>query len=241
MSTEIPSTPDSRLQRLIEIVKLLQDPEQKQSLDTLAQKLHVTRRTIERDMEALRTGIEILGTFVEMQTSGHGKRFCKSSIHPLVLMLNLTEIFTLLKLLDDRYEAFPERNGEREMVGVIYQTLFDGIYGQLTEYARKIAGSHLNLANTYAKRKAGPAHYRDEQEAVKNRQSDMLHYLFKSRTPVTIRWTDRDGSHEEHKARLIKIGGGGRIGFRLSDGKEKLLSYEKVALSLSEYRTSLSR
>jgi hypothetical protein len=235
---DVKNTRELVSQRRLQIIKRLQDRESKISLDDLAKEIGCERRTVERDLKALREGCELFGSSYKMKTTGRGKRFFKSSAHPLTLALNLTEVSTLLKLIDDEYAAFSTRDGGHDELGAIYRTLFDMVYGQLTDYAKGIVrgadGSRLKLAKQWEGGAAGGgAHWRNEEEVVSpkkptRRLSDMVHYLIKRGEPVTVLWRDKGGkTHEKHDVRVVGCIDTKKIKIRTHDGKEKSISIDK--------------
>lgn len=88
-------------ERRVEILKLLQGKEMRTS--EIAENFGVDERTIRTDMQALRDGIDILGIKIKIESKHPGKQkhYYKSTVHPILLALNLSELFALLKLLEN--------------------------------------------------------------------------------------------------------------------------------------------
>ena len=119
---------DVPLLRRIEIVKFLQKPG---TTEDIAKHFCVSDQTVRGDLRALRDGISILGIKfrVEEETTGRDrKKHYKSTAHPILLMLNLTEIQALLNELEEL---------SRVKDTDLFSSLADRIKKQLTQYARE--------------------------------------------------------------------------------------------------------
>ena len=88
------------LNRRLNILKMLHGKELRTAEITEA--YGVDDRTIRTDLETLRDGLEVMGTTVKIveQRSGHSNLSYKSTVHPIFLALNLSEVFALLKALE---------------------------------------------------------------------------------------------------------------------------------------------
>ncbi|NLO90346.1 MAG: HTH domain-containing protein [Clostridia bacterium] len=104
-------------ERRIEILKLLQGREMRTG--EIAEYFDVDERTIRSDIKALRDGMDILGIKIESKHQGSQKHYYKSTVHPILLALNLSELYALLKLLEN---AMLKRKGE------IYKHIFQQVY-----------------------------------------------------------------------------------------------------------------
>ena len=148
----------------------------------------IDTRTIRKDLEVLRKGMDVLGTTVKIEESrkGHAKLYYESTVHPVFLALNLTELFALLQLL--------EKNAEDRVIGPELQAIFDKVYGQTTEYARGIIDSKLQKKHLLKK--------------VQNRLDeenfhDNIMYWIKSGRPVFITYKTQKGEEIKRKCRVI--------------------------------------
>ena len=92
----------------------------------------VDPRTIQRDLRAPQDGFEFLGTTLKIteETRGHSLKYYKSTVHPLFLALNLTELTALLKALQ-----WGCRDSDQQ-VRETYRHLLNYVYRQLTDYAK---------------------------------------------------------------------------------------------------------
>ncbi|MGI5927906.1 MAG: hypothetical protein ACOX8A_12160 [Thermacetogeniaceae bacterium] len=191
----MPDTHRNPLLRRLEILKLLQG----RSMRTAEIAAHFRdkdsevgddeTRTIRRDLEALRDGINVLGTTVKITENrkGHSQLSYKSTVHPFFLALNLTELFALLKLLEDA-SSDPDPH-----ISKTYRHLFKSIYSQLTDYAKEIIQPKLK--------------HEHESIAVSNRldenyYKDNILYLWKSGTIVEITYSSVDGKRITSQCRV---------------------------------------
>jgi len=183
-----------KLARRLEILKILQG--RTMSTQEIADRFRgpdsdiVDTRTVRKDLEALRDGIDVLGTTVRIEetTTGHSTKSYRSTAHPLFLALNLTELTALLKLLED--------HSDDAVDGEVYGGLFDSVYSQITDYAEEKISPHLRRPHT--KRKTVVNRLEDE---------DYRHiiYLLKSGQEVSISYTTKEGKRVTRKCRVTRI------------------------------------
>ena len=128
-----------KTERQIEMLKLLHG--KKMRTGEIAAYFDVDDRTIRSDVDELRVGLNILGSVFRIESKHEGSQhhFYRSTVHPLVLGLNLSELLMLLKLLDEKSDAAG---------GEVYQNIFNSIYSQLTDYAEKILKPNLKKSYT---------------------------------------------------------------------------------------------
>jgi predicted DNA-binding transcriptional regulator YafY len=128
------------IERRIEILKLLQGREMRTG--EIAEYFDVDERTIRSDIQALRDGMDILGVKIRIESKHEGtqKHYYKSTVHPIMLALNLSELYALLKLLEN---AMLQSRGE------VYKHIFEQVYSQITDYAEGLIADKLK--NKYAK------------------------------------------------------------------------------------------
>lgn len=141
-------------------------------------------RTVQRDLVALRDGINVLGTTIRIEetTEGHSLKSYQSTVHPVFLALNLTELTALLKLLEERVND------------PVYGGIFESIYNQLTDYAQDRVIPLLSRRHV----RGSATVNRLDQEYVHT-----IHYLLKSQTEVDIAYSTRNGDRITRKC-LVK-------------------------------------
>jgi len=168
-------------ERQIDLLKTLQEGMTKQDL---LDHYVVTRKVIEKDLDNLIKGTKILGQHVKIRNyqSEDRKLTYQSTIHPIFLPLNLTEVFYMflgLKLLSRNYPIESE----------IYNSLACRIYAQLSEYAKSKIGPRVREYGFDLPPEDELHKYMgsiDEEKMAKRSKKDTLLYLFKSQTKCTI-------------------------------------------------------
>lgn len=215
----------SPLERRIEIVKLLQGTELRTG--DLANHFGVAEeRTIRADLEALRNGLDVFGTIIQIESKhydGNPRQYYKSTVHPIMLALNLSELFALLKLLE---------NSEDYLCSDIYRHIFDCVYSQMTPYAEvHIAGK---LKRRY--KKADVIRNMPEEEAFRKNRDYQLIYWQKSGRSIEITYL-KDGKPVTANARLKDLQGK-KIEAMFDDGTSLWLDYGDVLIDWSrvEYK-----
>lgn len=116
-------------ERRIEILKLPHGKEM--GTGELAEKFNVDDRTIRGDINALREGMDLFGVKfqIESRHEGNQKHHYKSTVHPIILGLNLSELLVLLKILEEKSKG---------SAGEVYKNIFQSIYSQISDYAEDI-------------------------------------------------------------------------------------------------------
>ena len=183
------------LERRLEILKWLQGKE-KRTVE-IAEHFGVDERTIRNDLQDLRDGMDIFGVKIKIESKhydGNPKQYYKSTVHPVMLALNSSELFALLKLLE---EAAGNQN-----TGGVYQHIFDAVYSQLTDYGENLIANKLK--GTYNKSQITN---RLEEEAFTNCIDYKLVYWEKSGRPIEISYVNGAGETVKEEARLVDIRG----------------------------------
>lgn len=202
-------------ERKVEILKLLQGREMRTS--EIAEYFGVDERTIRTDMQDLRDGIDIFGIKIKIESKhpGEQKHYYKSTVHPILLALNLSELFALLKLLEN---AILQDRGE------IYKHIFEQIYSQITDYAEGLIANKLK--NEHKKTKNSNLL---ETEAIKNKDI-MLVYLEKSGRFIEISYSNKDGVLVNEEVSLIDIRENNEIIVRNKQGNKYSMNYNDVVV-----------
>ncbi len=184
------------INRRLKILKLLQGREMRTA--EIAELFDVEDRTIRTDLNALKAGMKVMGTTVkiEEQRSGHSNLSYKSTVHPVFLALNLSEVFALLKSL--------KQSAENSVTGDIYRDLFHTVYGQLTDYAKKMIDVKLESKDTDSE--ADICNHLEEEWFDKDKAYKLI-YLEKSGSYFPVTYTDENGNIQEEEVRLIDIRG----------------------------------
>lgn len=179
-----------KLERRIQILKMLQGKEMRTS--EIAEKFDVDERTIRTDLEALRDGLDIFGVKIQIESKhyeGNPKQYYKSTVHPIILALNASELFALLKLLE---KSIIDDDNE------VYKHVFNQVYSQITDYAEKLFAGKLK--GEYKKEDIINIL---EEEAFANSKDYKLIFWEKSGRLIDINYFDENQKDITKKARLL--------------------------------------
>lgn len=130
-----------KLNRIVEILKLLQGKEMRTS--EIAEHFGIDERTIRTDIDILRQGFDLFGTKIKIESrhyDGNPRHYYKSTVHPIILALNSNELLSLLKLLEE---------AQTSAAGEVYKHIFNSVYSQITDYAEELLANKLR--NEYSK------------------------------------------------------------------------------------------
>lgn len=118
---------DYPFERQLEIAKFLHIPH---TTGEIMERFSIDARTARSDIAALRDGIEVLGMYIQIEEERKGRQKCyKSSLNPVFLPLNLTEIYALT--------VYMPRVAEKTYSGnaVLLDQIASKIKAQLSTYA----------------------------------------------------------------------------------------------------------
>ena len=211
-----------QFERRIEIIKLLHG--KKMRTGELAEHFKVDDRTIRADLHSLRMGMPVLGVKIRIESKHEGSQehYYISTVHPIMLALNLSELFALLKLLE---KASLKTGGE------VYRNIFQGIYSQMTDYAEsRIAGL---LENKYDKTKIINML---EEKAFKHKDYKLVFWQ-KGRRFIEISYLNNDNKLLKEKVKLLDFDGD-VLKIEGQDGKERHINYNDIVIDWSavEYK-----
>ena len=223
-----PSSPDRKtdtgsrkelmLLRRLEMLKKLQGKKMRTS--EIAELFDVDDRTIREDVKALRKGMTLMGVRIKLDSKSQGgqEHSYRSTVHPVFLALNLTEVLTLLNLLEEA--------AKNPLTGSIHDRLFHTVYAQLTGYA------HERLKGKLQKEyEIKDIQNLLEEDAVKESWQYHLGYLLKSGQNIPVEFTREDGL-----VRVVKIMDvrDHRITVQETDGTEYELDYGDVLINYGD-------
>ena len=169
-------------ERLVDLLKTLNEGMTKKQLE---EHYSISRKTLKKDIDKLIMGTRIFGQKVIIRDieRERGKITCQSSIHPVFLPLNLTEVYYLtvfLKQLSNSKDTF---------MSSIFRDLANRIYCQLSEYARhKIDKKGLQAGIEFPEVEDFQLYSgsRDEEKMARKSKESTLTYLWKAGAPCTI-------------------------------------------------------
>jgi predicted DNA-binding transcriptional regulator YafY len=203
-------------ERRVEILKLLQGREMR--IGEIAEYFGVDDRTIRSDIQALRDGMNIFGVKIEIDSKHEGSQhhYYKSTVHPIMLALNSSELYALLKLLEN--EMLQER-------GEVYKHIFEQVYSQITDYAEGLIADKLK--NKYEKTKISNLL---EEDAVVRHKNLMFVYWMKSGRFIAISYRNKDGVMVNKEVRLIDIRNNDELIIRDEQGNEHSMNYKDMVI-----------
>lgn len=182
-------------ERQLEIAKYLHI---ERTAKEIIQEFEIDERTMRKDLQELENGITVLGSKIQIKKEKKGRKYYyKTTLHPVFLPLNLTEVYALTVYLD---RVIDEKDPNAKIIKNISQR----IKSQLSDYAySKIFGDEIEF------RKENK--YIDDKEMATQR-SGIYMYLMKSGQNCKFIWND-----SEYNGTIIYDGEKYRI--KLEDGK----------------------
>lgn len=173
IESEVLSRPivDTTLERQLEIAKYLHKPHNQTDIEN---HFRISDRTCRKDIKALKDGIEVLGSSIclDITDNRYGQKECATTVHPIFLPLNLTEVHALTVYLP---KVLKKNSINRQIV----MDIIERIKLQLSDYAcekLRIERSE-NVTNDY---------YNDEMMAMQRKY--VIDYLAKSRNTCRFTW-----------------------------------------------------
>ncbi|HSK69163.1 MAG TPA: hypothetical protein VLA21_07860, partial [Candidatus Limnocylindria bacterium] len=166
-------------QRRLDMLKFLQTP---RTMTDLEDRYLTSSRTLRGDLSALMDGWEVLGMRIRIRRVQEGRNISyNSTVHPVLLPLNLTEAYALAA-------GFP-RLAEGTMLEEIARYLAGAVRGQLSGYARSILRQSMPGAGL-SEEENGRVEYRQESDVLEGSRANWLLYAAKRgiRCRVTYAW-----------------------------------------------------
>lgn len=212
-------------ERMIEMLKFLQ--EGKKTREDIAEHLCQSIKNLSADLKKLQDGYSLLGHHVQIAVKRRENTY-ESTIHPVILPLNLSEVYALtvgLKMLKDN-----------NLFGATYDYLADYIYDQLSEYGKKRMGEKA-LGVKVGFCEGRPREYRLESEILKKGRELMFLYPLKSGCCQKVEFDSEDGV-QTIIGKLTYVFNGekidyGKINIKSNDGKEVVVECDRV-ITISE-------
>lgn len=207
-----------KTERKFEMLKLLQGKEMRTG--ELAEYFDVDDRTIREDIKELREGTDFFGSKIKIESkhAGNQKHYYKSTVHPIILGLNLSELFMLLKLLEEKSKG----NG-----GEVYRNIFKNIYSQITNYSEERIAPKLE--GEYSKTEIINIL---EEEAFRVHKGYQLAFWNKSGKFIEISYLDENKNPISEEVRLISIKDN-ELKIEGKDGKPRWIDYSDIVIDWS--------
>lgn len=195
---------DYPFQRQLEMAKYLHEPHTRAEI---RDRFDIDDRTMRKDLQALSDGIEVLGARIRIEKSeGKGRRlFYHTTLHPVFLPLNLTEVYALTVYLD---RVLGKDDPNAEMI----RSVSGRIKGQLSDYARNRL---FPDASEYEMNR-----YIDDEELARSREG-IVAYLMKSGQTCSF-WQNG----EKKEGRFVYDPSSDKYRISLSDQSDSLIDYD---------------
>lgn len=218
--------PSNSLERQLHIVKLLHDTEIKVS--QIQEQLYVSQKTIENDLKKLagedEDPLEVMGQRLTVDFDRRSRHF-PSTVHPLFLTFNLTQVITTLEGLKKMEEDAAHKNYAINAAKTIW--------AQLSDYAKRriftvSEGLGMEIA-WYKSLDSGDKNlfYSEKMCSTEmGRESVLLCY--KNGKPCYIEYLKDNGTTVFYENYLIKTYNDHDIQIVGTDGKELKLSSDRV-------------
>lgn len=205
---------DFDFERRLEIAKYLHKPRTKEDI---IKQFDIAGRTLDDDLEELELGVRVFGSTIQIERlpdEGSEVRY-KTTVHPVFLPLNMTEVFALTKYLEAIIDP-SDPNGKA------IQNISNRIKGQLSDYA----WDHLFHGE---KRRSIENNFIDDEKMARQRDT-VLMYLMKSGQPCTLIWED-----EEYRGRIKPKAKGGYEIILEEDGRILPADFKDVDIMMDSF------
>lgn len=180
---------DYPFERQLEIAKFLHEPK---SPSEIQEKFDIDERTMRKDLQELEEGITVLGSTIKIEKDKKGRKYYyKTTLHPVFLPLNLTEVYAMTVYLD----KVVARN---DVNATLLQNIAQRIKNQLSDYAYdKLFPDEKRylFANNYM-----------NDEILAMQREGILMYLMKSGVTCKFTW-----NKESYYGRVVHEGDQYRI------------------------------
>ena len=185
---------DYPFERRLEIAKYLHEP---RTLSEISEHFDIDDRTRREDLQALEDGITALGATIRIQKEKKGRKYYyRTTMHPIFLPLNLTEVYALTVYLERALKDDNINSG-------IIRDISARVKSQLSDYA-------FNKLFPDEHRKRTENAYIDD-ESLAHRRKGIIMYLMKSGEPCRFFWRE-----EEYEGTICCLED--KYGIRLTDG-----------------------
>lgn len=166
---------DYPFERQLEIAKYLHTPK---TLAEIREHFYIDERTVRSDLQQLEEGIEVLGSTIKIEKEKKGRLISyKTTVHPVFLPLNLTEVYAMTVYLD---KVIDKRDPNAKIIRNISQR----IKMQLSDYA-------WNALFPEIKRFSGNNNYLSDKELAESREG-IMGYLMKSGEKCKFIWKGKE-------------------------------------------------
>ena len=186
---------DYPFERQLEIAKYLHTP---RAADEISKHFDIDDRTRRDDLQALEEGITVLGSTIRIQKEKKGRKYYyRTTMHPIFLPLNLTEVYALTVYLERAIKYNDVNSG-------IIRNISARVKSQLSDYAfDKLFPDESNKRTDNS--------YIDDEKLARQRDGIVM-YLMKSGQPCRFFWKE-----EEHEGKICFLEN--KYMIKLTDGR----------------------
>ena len=164
---------DYPFERQLEIAKYLHTP---RSASEISEHFSINARTRRADLQALEDGITVLGSTIRIQKEKKGRKYYyRTTMHPIFLPLNLTEVYALTVYLERAINKLERVTKKADVNSEIIRKISARVKSQLSDYAfRKLFPGETNSRTDNS--------YVNDEELAHQRKGIVM-YLMKSGEP----------------------------------------------------------
>ncbi|MCB2291333.1 hypothetical protein LGK97_16525 [Clostridium sp. CS001] len=183
---------ESDIERQLDIVKYLQGTAK--TMDALKEHYWLNEKNIRPDLTALDNGIEFqnqkIKIEVDRERSSDGKQQLKykSTMHPVFMPLNLTQVYALTVGI--------KKISKNTQYDNILNDLSNWVYSQLSDYAKNIINEFIETWEepiTFENRKQ---RYHSEEEIFEENQINRYHYYEKCSKIIIVTYASDHGDED---------------------------------------------
>lgn len=231
----------SRLDRLIYMMKALQT-QPPDAVQFLSDKLWLSTRTIEQELSAIQyenmaqpLGFLDQSLVISGIRRAHGSVSFLSSVHPMLLMENLTSVVVMIEALLEKANQPAYRDWAMVTASHVWNQLTDYARARVTDVMSRTYDDDSPVPRLFEKLKAMPpdSKFRSEAEIARD-ALDVAMYCFKAGESCKISCRERDGSLSEHIGIPVYTTGTHAddvIRLRRDDGVEETIPLSTIAKS----------
>ena len=186
---------DYPFERQLEIAKYLHTP---RAADEISKHFDIDDRTRRDDLQTLEEGITVLGSTIRIQKEKKGRKYYyRTTMHPIFLPLNLTEVYALTVYLERAIKYNDVNSG-------IIRNISARVKSQLSDYAfDKLFPDESNKRTDNS--------YIDDEKLARQREGIVM-YLMKSGQPCRFFWKE-----EEYEGKICFLEN--KYVIKLTDGR----------------------
>lgn len=166
---------DYPFERQLEIAKFLHE---KKTITEITEKFDIDARTARADLSQLEYGITVLGSTIQIEKEKEGRNYYyKTTLHPIFLPLNLTEVYALTVYLNNEIKDY-------NVNATIIRDISERVKSQLSDYA-------LEKLNLQYRANAYDNHYINDEMLARQREG-IYCYLMKSGQKCKFFWNGKE-------------------------------------------------